>query len=77
MATKTKGTLPKGFGTKVVEHKTKVIDNKKALQLGELLIIRCNICEIENLYGRQNKKGEYLPDAWCAHVSFVGVKHFD
>lgn len=56
----------------VVEHKTKVV-NGDPLKLGQLLKIRCNICELEYLYGRQTKTGEFLPDAWCSHVSFVGV----
>ena len=61
----------------VVEHKTKVVDSKKALELGELLVIKCTVCNEEHLYGRQNRKGEYLPDAFCPHVLFLGVKKFD
>ncbi len=57
----------------VTEHSTKVVE-PQIIPFGKLLYIRCNICQIDMPFGRQTKEGKYLVEAWCQHISFVGIK---
>jgi len=47
---------------------------QSVLGKNEMLVVRCNICQKDYLFGRKDRNGKPKPEAQCVHLTFKGIE---